>query len=359
MKNSENNVKISIVMPVYNAQKTIAQTLDSLLNQTFEDYEIICVNDGSKDDSLKILEEYRNKNNKIKIINQENSGLAKARNIGIKSSNSKYIMFCDSDDKYEPTMIQEMYEAIEKEQTDFAMCTFKKVDVITKKAVLYENNDYYRTGFGKFNITLENLYNIHIVLWNKIIRREILEKNNIEYPLAYEHDDTMFMLRYFMSCKNYYVLDRPLYLYSVNNSNSIMGLLTNNKHGKKCYDFVFAMLYLFEYFESKEFSSEEYAKFFDFVAGCWADYYSRLLNKNKKQAREYIYKIIFEHKALFEKSERMSVLLKTQKMSAFNKVFFAENLSFCQKIFSVVNVGLDKYLILFGLKIRIKRKEEK
>ena len=68
MKNSENNAKISIVMPVYNAQKTIAQTLDSLLNQTFNDYEIICVNDGSKDDSLKVLEERKEKNREVKFV---------------------------------------------------------------------------------------------------------------------------------------------------------------------------------------------------------------------------------------------------------------------------------------------------
>ena len=102
-------VKISIIVPVYNTEPYLEQCLDSIINQTLEDIEIICVNDGSTDNSLSVLEEYASKDNRIKIINQENEGPGFARNNGLKSVNGEYVLFVDSDDWIELNTCEALY----------------------------------------------------------------------------------------------------------------------------------------------------------------------------------------------------------------------------------------------------------
>ena len=334
--------KVSVIMPVYNAERHLERTLESLINQTFDDYEIVCINDGSKDNSLKILEKYSEKSNKIKIINQKNSGPAMARHNGIKNSSSKYLMFCDADDKYCPTMIEEMYNAIEENQTDFAMCLHNIYDLKTEKITQWENKGHYKTDFGKFEMTPEKTYKTSILLWDKIIKRDLLETNNIEYPISYEHDDAVFMIRYFSSCKNYFVLNKFLYLYTTNNVSSIMGKLRSNKNGEKCFDFIYSYYYLFEYFKNNSFSDEEYKYFFDFVIGSWKSHYIRLTSKDRKKAQKYIIEALIKYKDLFYKNENLSKLIDLRKIKDFNKIFNCD-LSFMQKIFSVVNMDGKKF----------------
>ena len=121
-------VAISIVIPVYNIGKYLGTCLDSLINQTFEDFEAICVNDGSKDDSLKILEEYSKKDSRIKIITQENGGSGSARNNGLSLAQGKYVQFLDGDDYFEPEMLEKLFNLAEKHQEDIAVCSSRKVD---------------------------------------------------------------------------------------------------------------------------------------------------------------------------------------------------------------------------------------
>ena len=106
-------MKVSIVIPVYNVEKYIRQCLESVINQTLKDIEIIIVNDGTKDSSMKIAEEYLS-DKRIKIINKENGGLSSARNAGMRIAQGKYICFIDSDDFIEKNMMEELYIAIEK-----------------------------------------------------------------------------------------------------------------------------------------------------------------------------------------------------------------------------------------------------
>ena len=109
-----NNISISIVVPVYNVEKYLRQCLDSIINQTFKDFECICVNDGSTDKSLSILQEYANKDNRIKIIPQKNIGLAGARNTALSVASGKYVLFVDSDDYIDINLCEALYkDAIE------------------------------------------------------------------------------------------------------------------------------------------------------------------------------------------------------------------------------------------------------
>ena len=117
--------KVSIIVPVYNVEKYIDKCLDSLVNQTLKDIQIIIVNDGSKDDSIKIIKEYQEKyGNKIKYLEKENGGLSDARNYGIPYAEGEYIAFLDSDDYIEKNAYEEMYNIAKKEEADMVECDF-------------------------------------------------------------------------------------------------------------------------------------------------------------------------------------------------------------------------------------------
>lgn len=109
---------LSIIVPVYNVESYLRDSLNSLLNQTFPDYEVICVNDGSTDNSLNILEEFSKKDARIKVISQENKGLSATRNVGIRNSTGKYISFLDSDDFLKPNAYAKIYSVILENDVD-------------------------------------------------------------------------------------------------------------------------------------------------------------------------------------------------------------------------------------------------
>ena len=109
---------ISVIIPVYNAQEGLSQCIDSLLDQTFSDYEIIILNDGSTDNSLEVIQNYASKNDSIRVIDKENEGVAKTRNRGIVLAKGEYIVFIDNDDFIAPDYLECFYKAIEKEKLD-------------------------------------------------------------------------------------------------------------------------------------------------------------------------------------------------------------------------------------------------
>lgn len=135
--------EISVIVPVHNVEKYLAYCLDSILAQTFTDFEVICVNDGSTDSSQYILEKYALWDKRIKIINQENQGVAAARNAGLKHAYGKYIAFVDSDDWVSQVMLERLYNNAQKHNSDFVYCN-----------VLYFNNN--STSFKAQEPTMEN-----------------------------------------------------------------------------------------------------------------------------------------------------------------------------------------------------------
>ena len=143
---SENNIKVSIVVPVYNVENFIRDCLDSLVNQSFKDMEIIVVNDGTKDNSMQIVEEFADKDSRIVIVNQENQGLSSARNTGMKYIHGEYVTFVDSDDWVNSEYIGNLYRAIIENNADIACSSvirkgkrknkyrfnFKEIKVVSK-----------------------------------------------------------------------------------------------------------------------------------------------------------------------------------------------------------------------------------
>ncbi|MFD1334542.1 glycosyltransferase family 2 protein [Oceanobacillus iheyensis] len=199
-----NNLLISVIIPVYNVDEYIEECLNSVLNQTYKNIEIIVVNDGSTDNSLGIIEEYALKNENIKIFSQENMGQSVARNQGMKMANGKYIYFLDSDDYILPETFQELIEIMEENNLDlirFAAESFvDKIDrSVTSKQYNFkkfydENKVYSKEEFLELNF---QTFTPSPVLY--MLKKDVLVKNNIFYKPGIIHEDELFTLEVFLN----------------------------------------------------------------------------------------------------------------------------------------------------------------
>lgn len=213
--------KISIVVPIYNVEKYLKQCLDSILNQTFKDIEIICVNDGSTDGSVQILDEYKAKDKRIIVIDKENSGYGASMNMGLDAASGEYIGIVESDDFIKPNMYEELYKLIQKHDCDFVKSEFsaywEKPKKIEKQA-----------RFAKFNcntpITLKDdirLLKLAPSVWSSLYKREFLNKNNIRFletPGA-SYQDTSFHYKIMLLAERIVLTDRDYLFYRQDNMN--------------------------------------------------------------------------------------------------------------------------------------------
>ncbi len=177
--------KVSLIIPVYNVENYIEKCLNSVVNQTLKDMEVIIVNDGSKDLSKQKIQKYLEKYPWIKYLEKENGGLSDARNYGMPYATGKYIAFLDSDDYVEETMYEEMYNIAEKENADMVDCDF-----------VWEYPNRKRKDIGEiYKTKKEMIEKCRVVAWNKIIKREILEKTKIKFPVGLRYEDMEFFYK--------------------------------------------------------------------------------------------------------------------------------------------------------------------
>ncbi len=203
--------KVSVVVPIYNVEKYIKKCMDSLVNQTLQEIQIIFVNDGSTDESGEIAKEYASKYpNKIIYLEKENGGLSDARNFGMRYAEGEYIAFLDSDDYVENTMYEEMYNKALQENSDYVECDF-----------LWEYPDKIKVDKRTpYNNKKEMLTNVRVVAWNKLIKREILEKNNISFPKGLRYEDIEFIYKLIPYLNKVSYVDKE-FVHYVQRNNSI------------------------------------------------------------------------------------------------------------------------------------------
>lgn len=196
--------RISVIVPFYNVEGYIEKCLETLVNQTFQDIEIILVNDGSKDRSEEIAKKFANRyESKIVYLEKENGGLSSARNFGLAHARGEYVAFVDSDDYIEKNMYEKMYNLIIKERSDMVECDFyweypnkKKIDT----GKLYNNKN-------------QMLENVRVVAWNKLIKKEIIDKHGIEFPNGYQYEDVEFTYKLIPYIQKVSFLKEPMVHY--------------------------------------------------------------------------------------------------------------------------------------------------
>ena len=217
--------EISIIIPNYNTAKYLPRCLDSLIHQTFRDIEIIVIDDGSTDNSLEILKGYQDHRIRILSHQGDGSGPGGARNMGLQSAHGKYIMFCDSDDWYEPNMCQKMYETIEQKKVDLVCCQsyLEDEEGLSQKELEGRHKYQYYNALpdGKLILTDKRILKTNVLLWNKIWRRDLIKKYQISLISKIEHEDDAFWLMYGSVASTIYYLKDKLYHYFLRR-NSIM-----------------------------------------------------------------------------------------------------------------------------------------
>lgn len=209
------DVLFSIIIPIYNSEKYLRECLDSLKNQTYRNIEIILVNDGSKDSSKQICEEYL-KDERFKLIDKENAGVSKARNDGIKAASGTYIIFVDSDDSVSLNMCQEYFDIIRQQNVDLIVSNGEFYD--EQGAFIRSFSGALNEGVVTRNILKERLNDTYMkgllnVPWSKCFKKDKI--TNLFDSKISLGEDLLFNLSYLKDCKDFYYLDKPLYKYIV------------------------------------------------------------------------------------------------------------------------------------------------
>jgi glycosyltransferase involved in cell wall biosynthesis len=206
-------VEISVIIPIYNVEDYLYECINHIVNQSFKDIEIICINDGSTDKSMDILNQF--KDNRINIITQENKGLGASRNVGIKHAKGKYVYFMDADDYLELTALEELYVLCEKLNTDFIMFKLKNFDDITKEII---EDEYYSMPYLK-NRVGDNIFNYNDVKDialdlavnspGNFFKREFIK--DLKYPEGLLYEDNVFFTKALFKANKIYFYDKFLY----------------------------------------------------------------------------------------------------------------------------------------------------
>lgn len=234
---------ISVIVPIYKVEAYLERCVHSICNQTYRNMEIILVDDGSPDNCCDICEKFKNVDSRIKVIHKTNGGLSDARNAGINVAIGDYILFIDSDDYIEATMVEELYASICRENSDIAICGFDYVfDDGTKTS-----NDFYcenekTTGYQATKRLLEKLEPEMVVAWNKLEKRTLW--CNREFPVGKQHEDDFTTYQLMFEAKTVSYVNKPLYHY-FQRKDSIVGSGFSQKSTHKIEAYISAMGYFY------------------------------------------------------------------------------------------------------------------
>lgn len=239
--------KISVIIPVYNAEKYLKECLDSILNNTLKDIEVICVDDGSTDNSLKILEEYKHLYTNISLLHTKNQGGGAARNRGLDIAKGKYLLFLDADDYFDKEMFEKLYNQLEKTNADVCVCGINKYSdrdqqlVIDRAPNLPESIRNLET-FNYKDIPNDILYYFKNAAWNKMFRTSFIKEQGLKFQEIRRSNDLYFSKVALLSAKIITKVDEKLVFYRVHQKTNCQ---SNNY--KYPYEFIKALTKLNNY----------------------------------------------------------------------------------------------------------------
>lgn len=317
--------KLSVIVPVYNVEKYLKECINSIINQTLKDIEIICVNDGSTDNSLKILEELSQLDNRIKIINKENGGLASARNAGMKVASGEYYTFIDSDDFIDTNA----YETVinKKSEADiicFGIQVFGNENSTQKK---YDDT-YYKIKYnGLQKLTDDIIFNTDVSACNKVFKSDIINKNNITFPDGLNNEDAEFYCKYMSCATTAYFIDKYFYHYRRTN-NSIMSDLY--KGSPKAIHHLYILKNIFEFWENNNYLTK-HINLFSKIFISFLDFAYR--NSTTDMKKEVL-KVANEYAKTFDKKLNIKIFTKIMKKNRYKTSLYKK---IKNKIRSIVN----------------------
>ena len=234
---------ISIIVPAYNAEKYIGKCLDSLVNQTKKELEFIIVNDGSKDNTEKVVKEY--KDDRIKYFKNKNQGIGKTRNFGIEKATSKYIMFLDSDDYLDETACEKLFNKAEKNKLDIVICDFyKEYDDGRIEEII---NPPFKDSSLKDNPDIITEY---LCPWAKIYKRSLLIDNSIRFVEDLKYEDAPFVIEALDKANKIGKIDECLNYYLIHGNSE------TTVRDKRCFDILKIIDKIRTYTKDKDYLKE-------------------------------------------------------------------------------------------------------
>lgn len=211
--------KVTIIVPVYNVENYLPRCIESILNQTYGNLEILIIDDGSTDNSGKICDQYARQDTRINVIHKQNGGLSDARNVGIDNASSEYVFLLDSDDWIDPKAIEVLHNIAEKEKADIVECGFREI-----KSDRILNSDACTGRVAKISTSKAvqeciTWGQIKPVAWNKLYKRSVI--GAVRYPIGRYHEDEFTTYKILYNAKNIFYVDLAFYNYDRSRSDSI------------------------------------------------------------------------------------------------------------------------------------------
>lgn len=237
---------ISVIIPVYSGEKYIRKCLDSVINQTKKEIEIVVVNDGSADNTESIIKEYKDK--RIKYFKNTNHGIGYSRNFGVSKSSGKYIMFLDSDDYIDKDECKLLYEKCLEDDLDISICDFYKV----------YNNDLIEVNLGDFKSSSlkdnPDIITEFLNPWGKLYNKKILTDNKIKFVENLKYEDAPFVIETFCNAKKIGKVNKPLHYYVIHGNSE------TTVRDEKCFDILKIVDKIRKYTKDKEYLKDKIDK---------------------------------------------------------------------------------------------------
>lgn len=301
-----NSELISIIVPVYNVEKYIEKCIESIMNQTYKNIEIILIDDGSTDNSGKICDDFAVKDNRIKVLHKKNGGLSSARNVGLDIAVGNYIGFIDSDDSVHHKMYELLYKAMVDSNADIAECdhlSTNNKDTIIEIEKTFSINEY----TGKERLLECRFKELSFCVWPKLYKKEsIIRKFNEKIIL----EDLEWTPEIIFNCNKIVYIDMKMYIY-LRRSNSIT---TTPLHMHKIKSYDFAVKYNIDYFKNRNKEVHEY--FIVYYANWMIGSALNISNLHDKEEKK-LFKNILKQKL----KSNILILLKNKKISILKKVY--------------------------------------
>ena len=247
--------KISVIVPAYNAEEFLRRCVDSITSQTYKDLEIILVDDGSTDNTPSICDEYAEKEERVKVIHQENGGLSAARNAGMEAATTDYYVFVDADDEILPTMIDTLWYVMQETGADISQCGLQPIFGIEDREGVHESKVFNPKEVGDIEVyegneKLLKIYDLKpwswvcVVQWNKLFKKSIFDE--IRFPQGAYHEDEYVIHRELAAADKFAYVKTPLYMYYKHD-----GGITALKTAKRKHDVIEAMLDRVKFFQEE------------------------------------------------------------------------------------------------------------
>ena len=334
--------KFSIIIPVYNVEKYLVECLESIVNQSFKDFEVICVNDGSTDNSLEILQKYAENDERFKVLNQENQGQGIARNNALNIANGEYILFVDPDDFIELNMLEVLNERLDVQNVDVAFFDYQIFGENTKTKIVRFMDEMKNTLnlnindnfiFNWQELVKDNFRYTSMMVWNKVYSNKFLKENHIQFAPNKHAEDHIFSISATLLANKISYIKKTLYYYRKRSDSSVNKVSENN----------FCIF-------------ENIAIVADFLKQ------NNLYKKYEHDFRNYIVNLCVYHcnkiptALLSTYIEKTRQLLSDKEFSTFKKKIKG-NFSLLEKLFSIKNLNIPgktgKYLTILGYTIRL------